>query len=38
MKCPESLKWVGAAAGIAAIWAFISMYPDLKRYIKLERM
>lgn len=38
MKYPESLKWIGAAAAIAAVWGFISMYPDLKRYIKLERM
>lgn len=38
MNCPQSLKWVGAIAAIAGAAMFISMYPDLKRYIKLERM
>ncbi len=38
MKCPQSLKWIGILAGFAAAYAFIAMYPDMKRYIKLERM
>lgn len=38
MNCPQSVKWVGYIAAVVAVWAFISMYPDLKRYVKLERM
>lgn len=38
MKCPQSLKIIGVVAAIAATLGFISMLPDLKRYIKLERM
>jgi hypothetical protein len=38
MKCPESVKWIGIIAGIAAIYGFVSMLPDMRRYIKLERM
>jgi len=38
MKCPESLKWIGIIAGIAAVYGFVSMLPDMRRYIKLERM
>ena len=38
MKCPQSLKWIGIIAGVIAAYGFITMYPDMKRYIKLERM
>jgi len=38
MKCPQTVKLVGVVAGIAAVAMLISMYPDFKRYIKLERM
>ena len=38
MNCPQSVKWIGVLAGIVALYAFISMYPDMKRYVKLERM
>ena len=34
----RGLKWVGIAAAVAAVFAFISMYPDMKRYIKIETM
>jgi hypothetical protein len=38
MNCPQSVKWIGVIAGIAAAFMFVSMYPDLKRYIKIESM
>lgn len=38
MKCPQALKWIGVLAAIAAVYGFISMYPDMQRYMKLEKM
>ena len=34
----KSWKWIGVAAAVAAAWAFVSMLPDLKRYMKIESM
>ena len=31
-------KLLGVAAAVLASAAFLSMYPDLKRYMKIERM
>jgi hypothetical protein len=38
MNCPQALKWFGVIAAIATVYGLISMYPDIQRYIKLERM
>lgn len=38
MNCPQSLKWIGILAGIVVAYGIISMYPDMRRYVKLERM
>lgn len=38
MKCSPAMKLLGTVAAIAAVAMFVSMYPDFKRYIKLESM
>ena len=34
----RSWKWIGIAAAVAGAWVFISMLPDIKRYLKIESM
>lgn len=38
MMNAQPFKWIGVFAGVMAIYMSISMYPDVKRYLRLRRM
>ncbi len=38
MTCSQSVKLIGVVLAVGAAAMLVAMYPDMKRYIKLERM